>query len=82
MTPARRPSAPRLALRIEEAADAIGVSVDTFERHVQPSLRTIYVGRVRLFDVREVQRWLERQAVAPVRETGGRPGDRMERDVA
>jgi excisionase family DNA binding protein len=68
---ARRPPPPRLSLRIEEAADALGVSVDTFERHIASELRVVYVGRVRLYPVPEIERWLDRQAAAPVAETGG-----------
>jgi excisionase family DNA binding protein len=67
----RRPSPPRLSLRVEEAADALGVSVDTFERHIAAELRVVYVGRVRLYPVPELERWLDRQAAAPVAETGG-----------
>jgi excisionase family DNA binding protein len=67
----RRPRPPRLSLRIEEAADALGVSVDTFERHISPELRVVYVGRVRLYSVPELERWLDRQGIAQVAETGG-----------
>lgn len=79
---ARRPEPPRLALRVEEAADALGVSVDTFERHVAPGLRVVYAGRLRLYPVPELARWLERQAVAPVSETEGARGGRMDRGIA
>lgn len=58
----RRP-VPRLALRVEEAAESIGVSVDHFQRHVQGELRCVYSGRVRLYPVSELERWLERQAI-------------------
>lgn len=34
-----------LAMSREEAAQQLGVSVDSFERHVQPHLRTVRVGR-------------------------------------
>jgi hypothetical protein len=67
----RRPRPPRLSLRTEEAADALGVSVDTFERHIAPALRVVYVGRVRLYSVPELERWLDRQGIAQVAETGG-----------
>jgi hypothetical protein len=50
---------PRLALTREEAAAAIGMSIDSFERHVQPSLRLVRVGRLRLVPVAELGRWLE-----------------------
>lgn len=52
----------RLALSKAEAAEALGVSVDHFERHVQPHLRVVYSGRRRLFPVRELEGWLDREA--------------------
>jgi hypothetical protein len=53
---------PRLALSREEAAAAIGMSLDSFERHVQPTLRLCRLGRMRLVSVRELERWLEENA--------------------
>lgn len=55
----------RLALSKREAAAALGCSVNHFERHVQPSLRVVYSGRRRLFPVRELEAWLEREAIRP-----------------
>ena len=49
---------PRLALDRAEAAAAIGMSIDSFERHVQPSLRMVRLGRMRLVPISELQRWL------------------------
>lgn len=54
------PPPPRLALRHEEAAAALGVSVDFFRQHIQPEIRAVYRGRVRLWSITELQRWLER----------------------
>jgi excisionase family DNA binding protein len=51
-------SIPRLALTKREAATALGLSVDSFERHVQPELRVVRRGRLRLFAMSEVERWL------------------------
>jgi hypothetical protein len=48
----------RLALSRREAAAAIGVSLSHFQRHVQPHLRCIYSGQLRLYPVGEVERWL------------------------
>jgi hypothetical protein len=56
-------SVPRLAVTKAEAAVALGVSIDSFERHVQPELRCVRRGRLRLFDVRELERWLEENGV-------------------
>ena len=52
----------RLALSRAEAAASIGVSLDSFERHVQPELRLIRRGRLRLVPVRELERWLDANA--------------------
>ena len=53
---------PRLALTRPEAAAAIGCSIDSFERHIQPELRLIRRGRLRLIPVVELERWLDRNA--------------------
>lgn len=53
---------PRLALSREEAAAALGMSLDSFERHVQPTLRLCRLGRMRLVPVNELQRWLDDNA--------------------
>lgn len=53
---------PRLALTREEAAASIGMGLDSFERHVQPSIRIVRRGRLRLIPVRELERWLEQHA--------------------
>jgi hypothetical protein len=53
---------PRLALTREEAAASIGMSLDSFERHVQPSLRLCRLGRMRLIPIAELQRWLDEHA--------------------
>ena len=53
---------PRLALTREEAAASLGMSLDSFERHVQPSLRMCRLGRMRLVPVTELERWLDENA--------------------
>jgi hypothetical protein len=53
---------PRLALSREEAAAALGMSLDSFERHVQPTLRLVRLGRMRLVPVGELDRWLSENA--------------------
>ena len=53
---------PRLALSKPEAAAALGMSLNSFERHVQPELRVIRRGQLRLFPIRELERWLEANA--------------------
>ena len=53
---------PRLALTREEAAAALSMSLDSFERHVQPTIRLCRLGRMRLVPVAELARWLEQHA--------------------
>ena len=53
---------PRLALSIGEAAEALSVSPDFFDRHIRHELRVIRRGRKVLVAVRELERWLEQNA--------------------
>jgi excisionase family DNA binding protein len=50
---------PRLALTRQEAAAALGVSLDSFERHIQPDLKLVRRGKLRLVHVAELERWLD-----------------------
>lgn len=50
---------PRVALTREEAAAALGMSLDSFERHVQPDVRIIRRGRLRLVSIHELERWAD-----------------------
>ncbi|MBA3747648.1 MAG: hypothetical protein H0W96_09190 [Solirubrobacterales bacterium] len=52
-------SVPRVALTRTEAAAALGVGLDSFERHVQPDLRLIRRGRLVLVPVSELERWAD-----------------------
>lgn len=54
---------PRLTLTKAEAAEALGMSVNSFERHVQPELRCVRRGSMRLFPVRELERWVDENAM-------------------
>jgi hypothetical protein len=47
----------RVALNRTEAAAALGVGLDSFERWVQPDLRLIRRGRLVLVPVSELARW-------------------------
>lgn len=58
----------RLALTRSEAAASIGVSLDSFERHVQPQLRLVRRGRLRLVPVSELTRWLDSNAARTLEE--------------
>lgn len=48
----------RLALSRREAAQSLGMSLSSFQRHVQPHIRCVYVGNLRLYPVKELERWL------------------------
>ena len=50
---------PRVLLTRQEAAAALGMSLNSFERHVQPDLRLIRLGRMRLVPVEELRRWAD-----------------------
>lgn len=58
----RRPVPPRLGLTVEEAAKAVGMSESSFKRHVQPELRIVRRGSLRIIPVPEIERWLEGNA--------------------
>ncbi len=55
-----QPAVHRVTLTKPEAAAALGISVDSFERHVQPELRMIRRGRMRLIPLHELERWATR----------------------
>ena len=61
-------SIPRIALTPAEAAAAVGVGPDFFDANVAPHLRWIRRGRKRLVSVRELERWAEENAEAPMLE--------------
>lgn len=48
---------PRVTLTRDEAAAALGFSLDSFERYVQPEILIIRRGRLRLIDIEELRRW-------------------------
>ena len=53
---------PRVAVTRDEAARALGLSLDSFERHVQPELRMIRRGRMRLVPISELHAWADKHA--------------------
>jgi hypothetical protein len=53
---------PRIALRPSEAAQALGVSEDFFCEHIAPEVRCVRKGRLRLYPLRELERWLDKEA--------------------
>jgi hypothetical protein len=53
---------PRLLLTRKEAAAALGMSLNHFERHVQPELKVVICGQLVLTPIRELERWVQRHA--------------------
>lgn len=52
----------RVALSVDEAALAVGVSRDSFERYVLPELRVVRIGRRLVIPLKELDRWVDRNA--------------------
>jgi excisionase family DNA binding protein len=59
---ARKRSAPALALSVEQACEALGVSWDTWRAHIEPDVPLVRLGRRKLIPVSELQAWLDRHA--------------------
>jgi len=59
-------SIPAIAVRREEAAEAIGMSLDSFERYVQSDLRLIRRGRLVIVPTSELVRWCEENAAPTI----------------
>lgn len=53
---------PRIALTRAEAAAALGIKLKSFEHYVQPDIRLIRRGRLRLVPVDELRRWADQAA--------------------
>ena len=66
-----RPAAPRICLTVEEAAQSLGCSRDSLERHILGELRVVRRGRLILIPVVELQRWADREAARTIPERGG-----------
>ena len=52
----------RFSLTRKEAAAALGVSVDTFERRIQPFIRVVVCGQLILVPPAELERWIKDNA--------------------
>jgi hypothetical protein len=58
-----RPKSSPLAVQQPEAARMLGMSVDSFQRHVAPEIRAVRLsGKLKLYPVAELQRWLDDHA--------------------
>ncbi len=55
---------PRYTLTRREAAAALSISLNHFERHVQPELKVVPSGQLILIPVSELERWVQRHARA------------------
>jgi hypothetical protein len=58
----RRNQVPRLALTRAEAAESLGVGITTFKTKIAPELPVVRRGKVRLYPVPELERWLDENA--------------------
>ena len=52
----------RVSLTRKEAAAALGVSIDTFERRVQPFIRVVVSGQLILVPPADLERWVKDNA--------------------
>jgi hypothetical protein len=57
----------RFLLTRREAAESLGMSLSHFQRHVQPHVRCVYSGQLRLYRPLDLQRWSESEAREPAR---------------
>jgi hypothetical protein len=51
-------AARRLLLTRREAAEALGMSLSHFQRHVQPWLPCVYSGHLRLYRPADLEQWV------------------------
>jgi hypothetical protein len=63
---------PRYLLTRKECVASLGMSLNHFERHVQPELKIVLCGQLVLIPVPELERWVQRHAHYLVA-TPGRP---------
>ena len=52
----------RLALTRKEAAEALVISLTSFKQQVQPEVRVVRRGSLRLIPIAELERWLAENA--------------------
>ena len=64
MSTVTKPPTPALALSVEQACAALGVSWDTWRAHIEPDVRIVRLGRRKLVPVAELERWLTDHADA------------------
>lgn len=49
----------KLLFTRQDAAAALGMSLRHFERHVQPYIPCVYVGQLRQYRLRDLERWVD-----------------------
>ena len=54
--------APCLAVQHKDAPAVLGLGKTSFEKYVVPEVRCVRIGSMRVYPVRELERWLERHA--------------------
>jgi hypothetical protein len=52
-------------LRREDAARALGVSEESFDRYVRPTLPVVRLGTLRVYPVAALTGWLDQHAAVP-----------------
>ncbi len=57
---------PKLAVRREEAARAVGVSDESFDRYVRPYLPVVRLGSLRVYPVAGIAAFLAERAEVPM----------------
>jgi hypothetical protein len=50
----------------KKAAEECGVSLSHFQRHIQPHLRCVYVGRLRMYRPEDVEEGVDAMVAEPV----------------
>jgi hypothetical protein len=51
-----------LAYRLGDAAKALGISIESFERHVEARIKIVPLGKMKLVAVAELERFLDEEA--------------------
>jgi len=59
-----KPRPPVLALSVEGACEALGVSWKAWREHIEPDVKVVRVGRCKRVAVAELERWLAENAEA------------------
>jgi excisionase family DNA binding protein len=66
MSGRRKSPVSRVLLTRQEAAESLGMSLRTFQRHVQPNVRIVAIGQLRLVPPSELDRWIGEHSRDPI----------------